>query len=336
MKTRLALYIVAALALLFLVNTYRASIVSDIPRPEETTAEVSIFDVPITVDPVGPSFVIDSRRLTAPQGIPNSETNVFALVFDDDGRLDHLTTEPDIPTFTKKNRGRVVVGVAKSEHDPELAYFFGRLASGGASVVRRQLTKTEMLSPPLFRGLRRQSAATEADDLNPKVSIGRVAHAGGDLKGRAYTNSYEALEESYSEGFRYFEIDFNFTADNQLVCIHDWDVTWPSMFDGDSTRTPTLQEFIARSEKLSGVTPCTLDGLSLWMLSHPDAVLITDVKGIELVHAAIPDSTQRVIPQSMGPFVSLVSRRSCSPCTGTPAPNQTCCMTFADGKETSA
>ena len=81
MKTRFAIYIVAALLLLFLVNTYRAPIVSDTPRPEKTTAEASIFDVPITVDPVGPSFVIDSRRFTAPQEIPNSETKVFALVF---------------------------------------------------------------------------------------------------------------------------------------------------------------------------------------------------------------------------------------------------------------
>ena len=49
-----------------------------------------------------------------------------------------------------------------------------------------------------------------------------IAHAGGGINGINYSNSIEALNHNYAKGFRYFEMDFSWTSDNKLVCLHDW------------------------------------------------------------------------------------------------------------------
>ena len=64
--------------------------------------------------------------------------------------------------------------------------------------------------------------------LNPDLP--RIAHAGGQVNGATYTNSLEALEENYQAGFRAFEIDFSFTSDRQLVCLHDWEESFTRSF----------------------------------------------------------------------------------------------------------
>src|SRR5690606_19320291 len=49
-----------------------------------------------------------------------------------------------------------------------------------------------------------------------------VAHAGGAIYGFKLTNSLEALEESYENGFKLIEMDFEWTSDGKVVAIHDW------------------------------------------------------------------------------------------------------------------
>ena len=44
---------------------------------------------------------------------------------------------------------------------------------------------------------------------NINESIKRVAHAGGSFQGNTNTNSLEALNYNYDNGFEYFEIDFS-------------------------------------------------------------------------------------------------------------------------------
>ena len=64
--------------------------------------------------------------------------------------------------------------------------------------------------------------AVRADDENIRFQALRIAHAGGGLGKTSYTNSYQALTVDIDNGFKYFEIDFTFTKDDQLVCLHDW------------------------------------------------------------------------------------------------------------------
>ncbi len=49
-----------------------------------------------------------------------------------------------------------------------------------------------------------------------------MAHALSGIDGINYTNSKEALENSYNNGYRLFETDINFTKDHELVCVHGW------------------------------------------------------------------------------------------------------------------
>ena len=49
-----------------------------------------------------------------------------------------------------------------------------------------------------------------------------MAHALGGINGQAYTNSKEAIENSYKKGMKLFEVDIKLTSDEKLVCVHGW------------------------------------------------------------------------------------------------------------------
>jgi hypothetical protein len=49
-----------------------------------------------------------------------------------------------------------------------------------------------------------------------------IAHAGGGYKGKTYTNSYDAVENSIASGFKFIELDILKTSDNYLIAAHDW------------------------------------------------------------------------------------------------------------------
>ncbi len=110
-------------------------------------------------------------------------------------------------------------------------------------------------------------------DLAPPTLI---AHAGGEIDGRAGQNSREALDSNYAKGHRYFEIDFCWTSDDRLVLIHDWERTFSGLFD-DAKKQPSLEQFESMKMKHS-MTQMSLASLFLWLSKHNDAYIITDVK----------------------------------------------------------
>ncbi len=55
-------------------------------------------------------------------------------------------------------------------------------------------------------------------------ALPRVAHAGGGFEERTYTNTLAALEHNRDD-YELFEIDFSWTSDDELVCLHDWIIT---------------------------------------------------------------------------------------------------------------
>lgn len=64
-----------------------------------------------------------------------------------------------------------------------------------------------------------------------------IAHAGGTIEGYKYTNSLEAIEHAIENGVQYIEVDFEWTADSQLVATHEW-------MGGDWQEVPTYEEFM--------------------------------------------------------------------------------------------
>ena len=60
-----------------------------------------------------------------------------------------------------------------------------------------------------------------AEDINALSQDYLIAHAGGAIDGRTYTNSKKALMNALDNGFRYIELDLFETPDGNLVCTHD-------------------------------------------------------------------------------------------------------------------
>ena len=89
------------------------------------------------------------------------------------------------------------------------------------------------------------------------------------------SNSLEALEHSYENGFRLLELDFSWTCDGELVCVHDWNAFYGRILDTDS---PTLAQFEAVRDSTYGFTSLTLDHLIAWLREHPGVSIVTDIK----------------------------------------------------------
>lgn len=129
-----------------------------------------------------------------------------------------------------------------------------------------------------------------------------IAHAGGIAKGITGTNSREALDTSYSRGFRFTEVDFNFTTDDQIVAIHDWDRAMKRLFD-TSSGPRSADEFSSLQMK-HDLESLTLSDIIDWLRQHEDAYIITDVKdanrnveALKIIADSAPDVADHFIPQ---------------------------------------
>lgn len=95
----------------------------------------------------------------------------------------------------------------------------------------------------------------------------RIAHAGGSIHGRIYTNSKEAIEKSVRKrGCRTIEIDLHRTMNGKLVAFHG----------NKNTRYLYYDNFI-RQKIYSKYTPLDSDGLVALSLKH-NITLLPDFK----------------------------------------------------------
>lgn len=128
-----------------------------------------------------------------------------------------------------------------------------------------------------------------------------IAHAGGSIKGIMYTNSLEALNNSYCKGFRFLEVDIEWTSDSHLVLIHDWDETVSRLF-GVKPGIYTLSEF-KNFKIIQGLTQMTFDDLANWLREHPNAFVIIDIKrdvitALKQIGQKYPEFKSRIIPEN--------------------------------------
>ncbi|MCB1559882.1 MAG: hypothetical protein KDI75_02085 [Xanthomonadales bacterium] len=133
-----------------------------------------------------------------------------------------------------------------------------------------------------------------------------VAHAGGAFHGRHYLNSRDALDHNYARGHRLFELDFCWTQDDHLVAIHDWKSSWQQLFpDSDHARIPDLSGFL-NANMVDGQTQLDLTHLREWLVGHPDAFVVTDIRGrnlygLQRIKAVLGPQFRQVIPQMYYP-----------------------------------
>lgn len=143
--------------------------------------------------------------------------------------------------------------------------------------------------------------------LGEQGIIKRIAHAGGGLLNRdTYTNSLEALNYNLVRGFEFFEIDFSWTADGKLVCIHDWNHSFTKLFGYKIELPPTIEEFSKINKKFKQYTILTLVELKQWMDENKNIKIITDIKSnniaaLRIISKEIEDFETRIIPQIYQP-----------------------------------
>ena len=144
--------------------------------------------------------------------------------------------------------------------------------------------------------------SNEKESQNEKVPLDRlIAHAGGEVYGIRITNSLQALDNSYEKGFRFFELDFEWTSDGVPVILHDWGhANW--FFNIKySTKAHTYKEF-KNLKPILGLKIMDLKDLSNWLENHKDAYIITDVKSeniklLQLLEDDYPNIKNQIIPQ---------------------------------------
>lgn len=122
-----------------------------------------------------------------------------------------------------------------------------------------------------------------------------VAHALGGIDNLDYTNSAEALNNSYSMGSRLMEVDFAFTSDEHLVCRHKWSNQFEDGFS--NSNIPDYETFM--STKIQGkYTPLDIEAIIKFAEENPDVYFITDIKkgvgNVEMLLEAITNAADQL------------------------------------------
>lgn len=98
-----------------------------------------------------------------------------------------------------------------------------------------------------------------------------IYHACGAVDGLNYTNSREALEETLSAGHRLVEVDFRFTLDEHLVCVHEW-------YDLKGIKDCCYLDVFLGTKIMGEYTPMTAEDIVQYMIQYPDLYIIVDTK----------------------------------------------------------
>ena len=102
-----------------------------------------------------------------------------------------------------------------------------------------------------------------------------IAHAGGSIDGISYTNSLNAIEQSYKNGFKVFEVDFAYSLDGHMVCKHDWEY---NIQEGNESGEVWDKETFLSVPLHGKYIPIDIILLCEFMEEHPDVYIITDTK----------------------------------------------------------
>ena len=238
------------------------------------------FDIPVLIE-------LTDELETTFEFLPNSTEGHEKIIHD------HLMLEENKPFILIDHCANLY------DYDKNLGFAgFCLLASNG----KNYLKKLRLYGNVKFTS----DAIRELLELKPNFRPLRVAHAGGGINGKTYTNSLEALDQNVKNGFIYFELDFSFTKDRQLVCIHDWKQNFNSTFGFSPKEKPTLEDFESLVKNKSEFEQCTLDTLANWMKQNKSAFIVTDIKednlqGLKIISQNIPGFERRIIPQIYDP-----------------------------------
>lgn len=98
-------------------------------------------------------------------------------------------------------------------------------------------------------------------------------------------------------------MDFNFTSDGQLACIHDWSPYYSSGIILNVA--PSMSDFL-EMRIFNRFTPINLDYVITFLRENPTVFVVTDIKernieALSLIKTCAPDLTDRFIVQIYSP-----------------------------------
>ncbi|MBB3109557.1 glycerophosphoryl diester phosphodiesterase [Paenibacillus phyllosphaerae] len=137
-----------------------------------------------------------------------------------------------------------------------------------------------------------------------------VAHGLGAIDGHTYTNTLEAFETNYAQGFRVFEVDLQLTSDGYLVSRHDWQPYLYRMFEQE----PPAEGLRGEPLSLEAVKSLTVHNayhilefgeLLKLIEQYPDVTFVTDTKDVD---PAIIEKQFRTIAAAAGHDAKLLHR----------------------------
>ncbi len=100
-----------------------------------------------------------------------------------------------------------------------------------------------------------------------------IAHACGQIDGKNYTNSLEAITQSIEKGYKFIEIDLCITNDNEIVAMHD--LGHFVYITGNKNLDNNFQDII--KQKIYGkYTPLTVEKINELFNKDKNLILVTD------------------------------------------------------------
>lgn len=118
-----------------------------------------------------------------------------------------------------------------------------------------------------------QNLIVLTENKNTTNNFNYVIHAGGGLDGKAYLNSKEGFTYYVQNDYKYIELDFLYTSDNEIVCSHYFE----GLKNFDENNRPSLLQFENSLiyDKYSGIT-------AMWLIeqlkTYNDITIIFDTK----------------------------------------------------------
>lgn len=119
--------------------------------------------------------------------------------------------------------------------------------------------------------------------VNAKPISDTIIHAGGSINGKVYTNSKQALKQTLSkDGVKVVEMDFMYTSDNKLVCLHSWN-------DLNLKKPITYKKFMKKTIK--GYTTLSAYKALKMLAASDNTYLVLDTKeeNVAVVYKEIDD-----------------------------------------------
>lgn len=138
-----------------------------------------------------------------------------------------------------------------------------------------------------------------------------IAHAGGAIDGKIYTNSREALLNAAASGYKYIEFDLHFTSDSVLVATHSWsDFNEQTGFAEYGDSVPSAADFFSR--RIYGkYTPLSAAEIDSFFMANEHLYLVTDkISSPDLLDYHFPMLKERMVVEafSYDDYVELCRR----------------------------